>query len=172
MAQFTPESLARLLTQVEREVLVEAAEAAAIDPLLTTPRGETLDEVAEWLNFLSNMLVLAPAIDAIATEETVKRMMGITTFLPPGALKGMRGLLGFFTDLMEKVGVIQDSIDAIEFPESSQQIDVPAILAITTQISDDMATLDRWNRLHASSNVLNGIAVNTTQAVLAIRRLL
>ncbi|KKL44335.1 hypothetical protein LCGC14_2366680, partial [marine sediment metagenome] len=95
-----------------------------------------------------------------------------TTFLPPGAIKGIRAALGYFADLLDKVATLQDSVDAIEFPEPSQQIDVPAILAITNQISDNMATLDRWNRLHASSNVLNGIAVNTTEAVLAIRRLL
>ncbi|KKL44338.1 hypothetical protein LCGC14_2366710, partial [marine sediment metagenome] len=103
MPQFNPESLARVLTQVEREVLVEAAEAAGIDLLLTTPRGEAIDEVAEWLNFLSNMLVLAPAIDAIAVEETVKDMLGVTTFLPPGAIKGIRAALGYFADLLDKV---------------------------------------------------------------------
>ena len=113
MAQFNPESLARLLTQVEREVLVEAAEAAAIDPLLTTPRGETLDELAEWLNFLSNMLVLAPAIDAIAAEELVRRMLGATTVLPPGAIKGIAGALGYFNTLLDKVGILQSSIDDI-----------------------------------------------------------
>ncbi len=114
MTQFTPESLARLMTQVEREVLVEAAETAAIDPLLTTPRGETLDEVAEWLNFLSNMLVLAPAIDKIALDETIRTMLGATTLLPPGAIHGIRSTLGYFTTLLDKIGSIEDSIEVLK----------------------------------------------------------
>ena len=69
--QFTSGSLARLISQVEREILVEAFEEAGMTSILTTDALETLKEVAGWLNFIENMLILGPA----AAEAGLKSIL-------------------------------------------------------------------------------------------------
>ena len=165
MAQFNPESLARLLTQVEREVLVAAAETAAIDPLLSTPRGETLDELAEWFNFLGNILVLAPALRDIASERIIEEALE-GRIIPVGVGGGIRNVVGFFLDLTDKIATIQATIEE-EFgkkpdPDVEREDNRLEIVAHAKSIKDMMVTLGGWNVRHAKSNVLRGIAINTT----------
>ncbi len=55
MPQFTVNSLARVLTQVEREVLVAAVEKAELTSLFMTAQLETINELQGFFNLIANV---------------------------------------------------------------------------------------------------------------------
>ena len=61
MAQFTAPGLARLLANVEREVLVEALDLAGMTQLLTSDALGTLEDLQFRLNQLQNLETFGPA---------------------------------------------------------------------------------------------------------------
>ena len=83
--QFTVESLARLISNVESEILVQALEEAGLTHVLATDANETLREIAGWLNLVENMLTLGPA----ALEASVEAAMR-GTVLPPNTRAALR----------------------------------------------------------------------------------
>lgn len=69
MTQFNAKSLARLLVQVEREVLVEAVEIANLQALITTPTIQTIEELQGFFNLLSNLKIFGfQALEQILSD--------------------------------------------------------------------------------------------------------
>lgn len=78
MPQFNAKSLARVLVQVEREVLVEALEIAELEQILLTPHLATLQELGEFFNLIANVKVFGfQAIEEILV--TASKELGPTT---------------------------------------------------------------------------------------------
>jgi len=53
--QFDPKGLARLIANVERDVLVEAVEIAGMTSYFTTPSRETIEELQGLFNVVTNL---------------------------------------------------------------------------------------------------------------------
>jgi len=75
MAQFTPQSLARLLGNVEREVLVEALEIADLTQVLYPRHLQILDDLAGDMNGLYNLLIGPATEDLLARKEAAERAL-------------------------------------------------------------------------------------------------
>lgn len=102
-----------MLTQVEREVLVEAVEKAGIDPLMTKARSETLDELAGWFNLAANLAVLGPGIKKLAQQETLEEAIAIFPFVPKAP--GLVSLgITFFSKLEDAIAEITEAVTAGE----------------------------------------------------------
>lgn len=78
MPQFDKKSLSRLLSQVDRELLVEAHADAELTSLLTTPALDTLKEVAELFNLIANLNTFGfEAVEELLND--IKEDIGPTT---------------------------------------------------------------------------------------------
>lgn len=94
MSQFTVPGLARLLANVEREVLVEALEEAELSQLLTS---DTIKTVAKLGRALEDF-------DSFAGLRTKESIVG---FVPPTPF-GLEGILNFWQALFKELGILDD----------------------------------------------------------------
>lgn len=69
MAQFTAKSLARLLSQVEREVLVDALDLAGMTQLLTSDSIKTIEKLGSELQALRDFGRISQAKDIPEVED-------------------------------------------------------------------------------------------------------
>lgn len=112
IAQFTPEGLARLLSQVEREVLVEALEIADLTSLLLNAHIQTLDEVAGWLNLIENTLLFADSLRDRRAEEIIQE--ALEGFHPGTQVgRGFAQLIDFFLGVDTKLIGINDAVERL-----------------------------------------------------------
>lgn len=102
MPQFTAESLARVLTQVEREVLVEAVELAGIDLLFTSPYRDTLDELAGYLNLVANFRVFGPRLLRESLIQDLEEVTGIDR--RNDLIENISGFFGKLVELITQFG--------------------------------------------------------------------
>lgn len=77
MAQFTAAGLARLLANVEREVLVEALELAGMTQLLTSTALSTLEDLQFRLNQLQNLETFGPALFRAKRSDFIDEVLKI-----------------------------------------------------------------------------------------------
>lgn len=84
--QFTKTSLARLLKNVDRELLVEAIEEAALESLFLNRHMEVLEDLEGFLNMISNLVVLGkPAFGLLGAENELSDEQ-----IEKGVLHGIR----------------------------------------------------------------------------------
>ena len=177
MPQFNPESLARVLVQVEREVLVEAVQLADLPILLTDPRGETIDELAEYFNFLSNIAILGRGWLDVGIQELLNDVESPLA----AAVKGLKESFGWLLNMdgkLDDLGILIDKINGkidLALPPPRPTVDEESkrlkLIAHAQSIIAMMDTLGSWNTRHAKSNVVRGVAVNTTWEATQIRNL-
>jgi len=95
VAQFTAESLGRLLANVEREVLVDALEGADLRILLRTETIETIEQLQGWFNLLTNLRTFGPTVIGKEIEDIIEDALQAAP-----ALVGILGLAQFFVDIV------------------------------------------------------------------------
>ena len=144
--QFTIESLARLISNVEAEILIQALEEAGLTHVLATDANETLREVAGWLNFIENMLILGPS----ATEEVIRQ--GLKDFPHAPATMAVLNLISVFLDFFRFMpGItglddkLEDIIKAFERLDLQKPLDHGAIvfeLNLIRDLAGDIRTMD------------------------------
>ena len=139
MPQFTPETLRRLLLNVEREVLTDAVDGSEIDLLFTSQYRETLDELLGIFNFFANLNTFGlPLLRLIQDElpEEIKEGQQ--------ALKGLLLFLGTIADVLIKV--VQVFLPDISLHVSS----IPEILSKLDQLLDLPADSEPTPHSHAA----------------------
>lgn len=136
MTQFTVETLSRLLANVQREVLVDALEAANLTQLLRTDTIETIDQLQSFMNLASNLAVFGPAILRRYTADQLQAEVAFLFKEAPAFAK----LVSFVTsladvgeDILTKFGPITDLINDIKAILAESQ---PEDAAVTSMMND------------------------------------
>lgn len=146
MPQFTPKSLARVLVQVEREVLVEAVEIAQLEQFFTSFELRAIRELGEVFNFFANLGTFG--LDNIIEEAAeVKADLGLgrETVLSPGAHAVLNFLINAaqnwgtlfleLTGLDELLQTLDQAILELPFPE---EIDVSSVIVVLIEVVEKL----------------------------------
>ena len=161
MGQFTPEGLARLLANVEREVLVEALQVAELSQLLTSDTIKTVGKLGRALESLDEF-------NRVDTKE------GFLSFIPDAAF-GLEAVLNFWKVVLGELGVIDEvkgSVAELKALLGGGEIGIPQFVitfinnklntleffagligdVASTRAGADFNRIDAWNNLILSSS--------------------
>lgn len=155
MTQFTADSLARVLVNVEGDVLAEALEIANLSHFLTEPGLQTLDDLQGWLNLLGNMLVLGPDVFQVAVHEFFAGMPKADVDRMQGVITGLRFFLGGIETLdilLGKADEILEIIKAVAGIEGEQGASLAAILGLANHMSNVLVVLEYHNELSVTDS--------------------
>lgn len=141
MTQFNVKSLSRLLSQVEREVLVGAAEDAQLQQFFDSFERGVLRELGEWFNVIANINVFGldvlgpvlqpedPEAGTEVAEQLLLWMNLINGFLniirvlgdifSPGSslLNQFDGDSRKLTAILKQLGMLEEDIAEIDLPD-------------------------------------------------------
>lgn len=145
MAQFTAASLARLLANVEREVLVEALERAGMAQLLTSAALETLEELQFRLNQLTNLETFGPALLKARAKEFRAEVISV---LPM-----------FLKIPFRMFFLVEQAVDSIrtlieDLPEEIEELVPPEISEVLVPLDATAETL-QTQQTHIAQAIIN-----------------
>ncbi len=114
MPQFNRRTLARVLSQVQRETLLNAVEDAELLPLFSSFETDTIKELGQMFNFLANLSTFGPEklLQELSKERPFEQIDGSATEV---ALRNftISVALSFIRMLADLAG-LKDLIDAID----------------------------------------------------------
>lgn len=158
MAQFTVESLARLLKNVDRELLVDALAEAELSQLLTNDTIETIAELQTLFNLASNIRVFGPALFAREFDRIVSDFLESAP-ITAGILNTAGFIVDTITSTNQRLSVVQQLLrdlvgsavseeDKILFKRNSKiQLDLVQVHALHG-LEHLVPKRKNWNRAH------------------------
>jgi len=153
MAQFTSTSLARLLANVEREVLVAALAEANLSQLLTSEALATIDELQGLLNLLTNVRTFGPEFLGREFDEAISRFLDSAP-LVSSALSTIDFFINAITSTNERLRVVQRGInDLLGIIETPPTPGKESFLQTVANIDEELRSVWRNHGRNARNRI-------------------
>lgn len=155
--QFTPEALARVLRNVDREVLREAIEIADIWDMFRSNERDAMQELAETFNFLSNLRVFGFAIIREDMETVIRELLSIEASISQNPLTSILGtlyvwLLQMILQISGIESTVQELREQFGTPVPQDTAELNRVIALANQaqlnligIASDLNTISATN---------------------------